>query len=430
MDILFSIVEHGANLFDAVGAWIFFMIVMGKNDRIKSRLKFGMISVGFILTLAYFQDISQNTMLQLSVMIAFDLLFELLFLNGKVGTKIVYAMIYNVVIMIASMITLYGLAFALDVELMTLISTGSLARVLVLVINKIIIFMTLFIIVKKTKNQEYHEWLITFFMFSGILYIGAMLFNIARMGYLPQNIENRLIIIAFGMLAICMAIAVCIYRLNQQYHLKIENMELSTKLNEEKYMLKKIDEMYEDNRILRHDLKHYLVIVQGMLSNHQLEDAIQYVDEVIGTQFHRGQIYYTNSSIVNTVLNDKGGICEKNKIGYEVKVSGEIPEEMQMEIGVLLSNIIDNAIEAQLKQEIRWIHIEMAKHKRMFMIKVENYIKESVLENNPLFVTTKKDKSNHGIGIRSIKKIVKKLEGIYDCDEVEHIFVTRILLPD
>ena len=430
MDILFSLAEHTANLFDAAGAFLFFIIVLGKNDRVKNRLKFGIISAGYIMILAYFQDISQNALVQLSNMILIDLVFELLFLKGKVGTKLVYNMIYNVVIMLASMITLYGLAFALTINISTLIAKGSMIRLLVLVINKILIFMVLFIIVRKIKRQEYHEWLITFFMFGGILYIGAILFNIAKMGYLPPKIENRLIIVAFGMLAICIAIAVCIYRLNQQYYYRIENMELSTKLREESYMLQKIDEMYEDNRILRHDLKHYLVIVQGMLSNHQVEEAMKYLDEVIGTRFQSGQAYYTNSSIVNTVLNDKGGICLKNKIDYEVQVSGEIPEHIQMEIGIMLSNIIDNAIEAQLKQETRWIRIKMAKHKGMFMIKVENYIHESVLERNPSFLTTKKDKINHGIGIRSVKKIVKKLEGIYSCEEAGHSFITDIMLPD
>lgn len=263
MDILFSFAEHVANLFDALGAFLFFMIVLGKNDRIKGRIEFGVISAGFIMILAYFQDISQNTLIQLSNMILIDFVFELLFLKGKIGTKLVYNMIYNVVIMLASMITLYGLAFTLT-----------------------------------------------------------------------------------------------------------------------------------------------------------------------GTRFQSGQAYYTNSSIINTVLNDKGGICLKNKIDYEVQVSGEIPEYIQMEIGIMLSNIIDNAIEAQLKQETRWIRIKMAKHKGMFMIKVENYIHESVLERNPSFLTTKKDKINHGIGIRSVKKIVKKLEGIYSCEEAGHSFITDIMLPD
>ena len=131
--------------------------------------------------------------------------------------------------------------------------------------------MVLFIIVRKIKRQEYHEWLITFFMFGGILYIGAILFNIAKMGYLPPKIENRLIIVAFGMLAICIAIAVCIYRLNQQYHYRIENMELSTKLREESYMLQKIDEMYEDGR-------------QTVLSNGELEEKIK---ELAPGRFHR-----------------------------------------------------------------------------------------------------------------------------------------------
>ena len=43
-----------------------------RDDRIKGRIEFGVISAGFIMILAYFQDISQNTLIQLSNMILID----------------------------------------------------------------------------------------------------------------------------------------------------------------------------------------------------------------------------------------------------------------------------------------------------------------------------------------------------------------------
>lgn len=430
MENLFRGIEYAANLFDAVGAFVFFMLALGKNDRMKNKFLYGVISSSFIICLAYFQDISQNVLVQLSNMILIDFIFQILFLRGDIGTKLIYNMIYNVVIMLASMITTYGLLFIFDINMNELYMSGSFLRVLMLGLDKVILFMALYIIIRKLKGQEYHEWLITFLMFTGILYIGAILFNIARMGYLPKKIENRLILVAFGMLAICISIVVCIYKLNQQYHYKIENIALNTKLNEEKYMLEKINEMYEENRIIRHDLKHYLTILQGMLSNQQMKEAMDYLEEIIGKKFYSQRLYYTNNSIVNAVLNDKEGICKKYGIQYDVRVCGTILEQNQMEMGIILSNLIDNAIEAQIKQNKKWILVELVKYKEMFMIKVENYISESVLEKNPLLHTTKKDDMNHGIGIISVKKIVKKMEGIYTQEETEHTFVTKILLPD
>ena len=67
---------------------------------------------------------------------------------------------------------------------------------------------------------------------------------------------------------------------------------------------------------------------------------------------------------------------------------------------------------------------------RTVFIKMLNSINNKPLFQNGVPITTKKDKKGHGIGIKSILKIVKKYHGNLDYTyiENENIFVTTILL--
>ena len=66
----------------------------------------------------------------------------------------------------------------------------------------------------------------------------------------------------------------------------------------------------------------------------------------------------------------------------------------------------------------------------MLQLKVENYISTSVLKENPELKTKKANRARHGIGIKSVKKMVENMDGTYLCEERGDYFVTTILLPD
>lgn len=111
-------------------------------------------------------------------------------------------------------------------------------------------------------------------------------------------------------------------------------------------------------------------------------------------------------------------------------VTGEIPKSIQIDVGIILSNLIDNAIDAENQEEVKKIRVELSRYKDMFLIKVENNISMSVLENNPFLVTDKKNKANHGWGMKSIRHLVKKLNGVYSYEERKNVFCVQILLTD
>ncbi len=62
------------------------------------------------------------------------------------------------------------------------------------------------------------------------------------------------------------------------------------------------------------------------------------------------------------------------------------------------------------------------------MISEENPY-EKVENNNGKFFTTKKDKANHGYGIRNMEMVVEKYEGVLENKAENGIFKLTIVLP-
>lgn len=99
-------------------------------------------------------------------------------------------------------------------------------------------------------------------------------------------------------------------------------------------------------------------------------------------------------------------------------------------MAILLSNLLDNAIEAEkLQTEKQQIALKMFVYKDSMNIIVENYIEESVLQKNPNLKTSKHDKKGHGIGIDSVKELVRRENGTIAFFEENGNFVAHVMIP-
>ena len=433
MDSIYKLIEQIANLFDGAGAVIFLVIMLGRKERFKRSGIFYLFCYIFLVLIVFLTFIFENSVAQIVIIMMLDLCFSVLVLNRGIGSKLFFSAFYNMILLLTNFFVIYGLVWMLQSDIEMLCKEGTPLRIMTIVINKVMLVCILIfsIMIKRRKQFEYQEWLSAFFMYAGVLITGSVLTNITKSGHLDVSEEAQLIGIAIGLLAVSIAISICIYKLNQQNDYRTENKILNMRIQGEMDLLSRTEEMYNDNQILRHDLNRYLMVVQGMLCSGEIEQAIQYLEQVTENRFGQTQIYFTNSSVVNAVLNDKAEICRKNSIYYEAKITGEIPEQGQIEVGMILSNLIDNAIEAEMKEvkEKRRIEIGLSKYKGMYMIRIENYIGKSVLGKNSELKTEKKDGKKHGIGIKSVKKMVRELNGTYLCEETAHTFFTTILLP-
>ena len=150
----------------------------------------------------------------------------------------------------------------------------------------------------------------------------------------------------------------------------------------------------------------------------------------MNTKFDTENVYFMKSKQINAVINQKAMVCKEKEIPFDVQISGEFEWRNESNIAILLSNLLDNAIEAEVKEnEKKEMKLKMFTYKESVNIIVENRVAESVLEKNPMLKTTKKKKQNHGIGMESIREIVKQEEGTMDISEEIGWFIIHILLP-
>ena len=79
-----------------------------------------------------------------------------------------------------------------------------------------------------------------------------------------------------------------------------------------------------------------------------------------------------------------------------------------MDLANILGNLIDNAIEAEQKEENPYIELNLKQEKNFLNINIKNKC------TNLVSINTKTNKNNsefHGIGLKSVNRIVRKYDG-------------------
>ena len=122
---------------------------------------------------------------------------------------------------------------------------------------------------------------------------------------------------------------------------------------------------------------------------------------------------WTGFTYLDFILNCKKLEMDENEIDFELEVDlYEIPVK-DAELGVILGNLFDNAIEACRKCELnkRKIFLRICNLNEMFLICLYNSSIQVPMVVDDRFVTTKEDKYAHGLGVESVKRIVGKYNG-------------------
>ena len=179
-----------------------------------------------------------------------------------------------------------------------------------------------------------------------------------------------------------------------------------------------------DNRLrkFRHDYKNHMLCIQGLLRNEEWEKAKEYVSSLTEQEFYQTPFYHTGNKIADAILDDKKMLAAQS--GAEIVFEGTITDAIPgMDMCVLLSNVIDNAIEECGKIEKATSAIENRKMKTIQIAAVYSQSVQKIQVSNPTLKpvktkghelrTTKKDVTNHGIGLINVEATLKKYHGNY-----------------
>ena len=204
---------------------------------------------------------------------------------------------------------------------------------------------------------------------------------------------------------------------------------LELQLSEQKQMAEDAGHISKEIKKAEHDLKHHLLSVLGMLEDGDTEQAETYLRTLL-KEYETSIFKYVSleNSAINSVLNFKIGRCHANGIDLKLEIESDLKGFDDTDICVLLSNLLDNAIEASLFEEHPAITLAITNKQNYLCILVRNRIMCSVLKQNEQLKTTKQNKKHHGLGLYSVGQIVDKYEGMKNFYEKNGYFVADIWL--
>jgi len=189
-------------------------------------------------------------------------------------------------------------------------------------------------------------------------------------------------------------------------------------------MVKNIEESYKNNRKLKHDLNNHLLAIELRIKNGKQEEALDYIHKI--SQNITGiKVLETENETLNYIINSKIMTMERYEIEFEYKILSSLKQLEVFDIVTIMGNLLDNAIEAQHDLiEKKYIKLYTEDIEGRTIIEIRNICNRDKLTiKDGEFVSTKKDKDNHGLGLENVREVINKYKGEYKIDIQENEFV-------
>lgn len=209
------------------------------------------------------------------------------------------------------------------------------------------------------------------------IYINISIYgNITAFGNQGNTAGIRVLAIQLLELASLFCILRAYKKLEESFRLK---ERLSLLEQEEASLRRYVDEArmrYERTKAFRHDVKNHISIVKGLLQEEKTKEALGYLGDMENLTEEFSFPCSTNNPVVDILVGNKLGIAKSE--GIEVDCSLTLPAPCHIadiDLGIILSNALDNAICAcrkMEKEEERYIRVSGKVQGDLILLTIEN----------------------------------------------------------
>ena len=182
----------------------------------------------------------------------------------------------------------------------------------------------------------------------------------------------------------------------------------------------------------KHDWINELIALKNEIEYENKDVVLQNIDRIIQNCQFGEAISDTGNKCIDALINVKYTTAKEKCIDFILKIF--IPEELpinQCDMGIVLGNILDNAIEATEKcnSSAKKIEIIMGIKKEALVLVVKNPLAGSLKRNKDgKLLSTKEDSKRHGYGINSVIKVARKYNGDVIIEEEGGEFVITVTM--
>ena len=350
----------------------------------------------------------------------------------KLKTAVFHAIVFAIV-MIASEILFMALGTVFFKDFNAL-DNDKMAYLYVVTTSKIIYFVIMIVVLKLVVRQKDNEtynkyyWLLLVMPLSSV--VALLSFRYAAYYFdLNQKLMYWWILSAILLLFANIIVFIIYEYSNKNTKELYEIKAIARQEEQDRKYYDIVEQSNNEMRVFVHDIKNHLSYLQGLDSAEEMHSYIDSLGKDIDKSYYAG---VSKNKTLDLIIGKYLKLCEANGIGFSVDVkTSNLGYIEPTDLSTLLNNLLDNAFEAAKETENAFIEfVIFSKNNSYDGLMIRNSCKEAPRTKNGQLVTTKRDKTMHGIGITSIKKVLKKYNAMLDWkyDAKKHIFETDIVI--
>ena len=426
MNTICWIVEYGATLTEMFLCLVFCGTFIEKIDLKRNFLKKFIASNVATILIILVNHIKLYSLITVICNLLIVLLMQFIIYFKSPVKAIVFGISFTPILTVIDNIVASTISYTLKISTYEIYEKMSLYRVLAIIMSKTALLLFVMMINKLFSKNKIILQKYLLILFAVTITMFVIISSVAFIDIRNKYINSYVSVLFFVMMLILlMIIFLGTFKLAEYYEnqhqlklitLKNQMLEQSMSETEQTFMLWKIS---------MHDFKHKIMNLMMLADNNDIEGIKQYLEaenELLGKKLF---YYKTGNDTVDTILNIKQKIAEKNGITFVI--NAEIPENCNIasaDFASILGNLLDNAIEASEKEEEPFIEVNIKPVKKYLIVNILNKYTGS----KDYSETTKNEKHLHGIGIHSVKQTVKKYSGEFHTDILNEIFNVKIMI--
>ena len=297
-----------------------------------------------------------------------------------------------------------------------------------------IILVFVFKLYARNTSTKFLPMLLTAFLMP--LAIFLLLLRLYYLNTAVQTVDTK-VTVYFIVAALLLLTSVMLYTLTQVNDKLSNSLNYSATLEQMLAMQGKyygdLQKHQEELRRINHDIKNHTRTILRLIEAKQYEEVKGYALTLQKTITNiTAPVTNCDNQLINALLNDKLGDAKQN--GVELSLCVMVPSTLKIDnvdVCILLGNLLDNAIEACSKMgpdEKRFIDVDIRIRGFFLCFEISNSYNAPLEMSNSRYLTTKKDKTYHGIGISNVQRVVDKYDGRLTISHEKNIFSVSALL--
>ena len=311
---------------------------------------------------------------------------------------------------------------------------------LFLIFNKLAFFMIINILThllkKQRKNTDQTDKSVFLLLFIPIssIFVVMIFATIGETLTLPPSIDLA-VSMGCALLLVANLLVFGINQYNQKQSQEFTEMQLHLQKEADSAEYHKmLLSQNENQRILIHDIKNHLQSIEMLNDEGEPEKVHGYIEHLLQSSDLKETSRLCDHELLNSILCRYNRQCNEEHIDFHTDIhKGTVDFLAENDLTSLFCNLLDNAVEAACNIPDSFIELTANKKERtpFMVITVTNSCRINPFSGqDDTLISRKPDKYKHGLGIKSIRKIVSKYDGdsqMYYQEET-HTFHTIIAL--